>query len=896
MVWGLVLLANTINCSVADDDFSDAERLFALQIRPLLTQKCMACHGADPDDLRGGFDLRTRESLLRGGESFEADVVRAKDPLHSILYRVVQRKEEGFAMPPKEADRLSPHEIGWIRIWIENGLVWPDTKRVSAIEAAYAQGEQVRTSGGLSEDWDSRRYESADLWSYRPLKFESPPDDVHPVDWFMNRQLQASKFPAATDARPGLLLRRLSYLLTGLPPDPDRLETFAEEFRRDPSTACEKLADHLMQTDQYGEHFARQWLDVSRYADSAGFANDYTRPNAWRYRDYVVRSFNNDKPYAQFVMEQIAGDELDPTDPDHLIAVGFLRMGPWEHTGMSVFRVTRQQWLDDVTDSVGQSFLGHPLQCARCHDHKFDPVPTRDFYRVQACFTTTQFASRETPFLTAENKSGFEASDAWTKAKIGSYETQRESLAAKVAAARKAENAEARVGDNGLRPGDEASLARMSKNIARHTWELDKTRPLAYSVYTGKTVKRNNVAGPLTLPNTPWGRGKPEPDTILEGGDPFSAGIPVKPGGLSAAESLSGMPELPFAEGTGPRRLSLARWITHPQNALAARVIVNRIWSWHFGRGLAANPNNLGSTGELPTHPELLDYLANWFQQNDGSIKKLNRLIVTSQAFRRASTLSEKRWLREPDTALRLYAVFPPRRLSAEELRDAMLSVSGELNPQVGGIPCRPDINTEVAFQPRQIMGGTASVYEPDRTPEQRNRRSLYAEKIRGLRDPFLEVFNQPSPDRSCELRERSTVTTQALTLFNSVEVHERALALASRLVQQESDTRLVLERLFQLAYSRTATEREIRLCTELWDKSTKEQAQFSFRLVEQPSEIQRTVMAEKTGKPYDFVEILPVYRNYVPDLQPGQVSPRIRGLSQVCLVILNSNEFCCID
>ena len=344
----------------------------------------MACHGLDPDDLGGGLDMRTRESLLRGGESKGSEVVVAGEGDASFLFVATTRSEAGMEMPPKESEQLSQEETWWIRDWIDAGAPWPDEDRVAAILTEYGEGEIVATSGGLSDDWSRRRYDPKHLWAYRPLKVESVPEGSHPIDWFLDRKLNQIGLAGAETAEPLQLARRICFGLTGLPPTPEQSRRFQAAMSDNPEHAVVDLAEQLMATPHYGEHFARQWLDVVRYADSSGFANDYARPNAWRYRDYVVRSFNQDKPYDEFVRQQIAGDEIDGRDSENMIATGFLRMGPWEQTSMSVFRVTRQQWIDDVTDSVGQTFLAHPLQCARCHDHKFDPIPTRDYYRMAA--------------------------------------------------------------------------------------------------------------------------------------------------------------------------------------------------------------------------------------------------------------------------------------------------------------------------------------------------------------------------------------------------------------------------------------------------------------------------------------------------------------------------------
>lgn len=898
----LLVLAAVINASVTSYAAgpSKGEKLFALKVKSLFAEKCLACHGNDPDEIAGGFDMRSRETMLKGGEGFEGEVLIPGKGEQSFLYVVTTRSEEGYEMPPKEAERLTQEQQWWIRDWINEGAPWPAETRVAEIQSKYAEGVIVETSGGLGDDWTNRRYKPEHLWAYQPLNVEEVPKSAHPVDWFIDRRLKDTGLNAAAVADSRELARRLSFGLTGLPPlpiDAARFETAAE---KDVAAAVLDYAKRLMSTPHYGEHFGRQWLDVARYADSAGFANDYSRPNAWRFRDYVVRAFNQDKPYDQFVREQIAGDEIDPNDPENLIATGFLRMGPWEQTGMSVFRITRQQWLDDVTDSVGQTFLGHALQCAKCHDHKFDPIPTRDYYSMMAVFSTTQFAERDVPFAKGENLTGFKQATEWTRAKIAAYSKERKELNARVAMNRRKETGDAKVGDNGLDPGDEASLARMGKNISRHNWEYDKTRPIAFSVYTGKTIQRGNVGSRTKMPAKPWDKGFLEEDTILTGGDAYTRGDAVQPAAISAAEKLGGMSVAKFPGRQGKRRLALADWIVDPKNPLTARVMANRVWAWHFGKGLAGNPNNFGATGKLPTHPALLDYLANWLMKNGWSIKKLNELIVTSETYRRSSRHSNVTMLEEKDPKRDLYSTHLPRRLTAEELRDSMLAASGELNRRVGGIPCRPDINLEVAMQPRQIMGGTASVYEPDPLPEQRNRRSIYAEKIRGLRDPFLEAFNQPGPDKSCELRETSTVAPQALTLFNADEVQDRSLALAARLIKEAGDSSVtdeaIVKHAFELALGRSPASNELKVCLAHWTQAAKEETGKQYEMTKISSTVKRTVMAEKTGEPYDFFEFMPAYENYVPDLQPAQTDARTRGLAHVCLVIFNLNEFAYID
>jgi len=881
--------------SLLAKDPTAGEKLFALKVKPLLAQKCMACHGDDPKKIKGDFDMRTREAMLHGGETYEDEVLIPGKGEKSFLYILSTRVEEDMEMPPKEADKLTKEQTWWIRDWINEGAPWPNDERVALIQEKYAEGKQVVTSKALSEDWQKRRYEIKKLWAYRPLKIENVPAGKNPVDWFVGKKLEESGIEPAPSASPRELYRRLSFGLTGLPPGPEEAAKFEREFLKS-STALSKHAEKFMASPHYGEHFARHWLDVARYADSAGFANDYARPNAWRYRDYVVRAFNQDKPYNQFVKEQLAGDEMEPATPERLVATGFLRMGPWEQTGMSVFKETRQMWLDDVTDSVGQTFLAHAMQCAKCHDHKFDPLPTRDYYSMMAVFSTTQFAERTAPFQASESKHGFAGFQSLIQSKIAGYERQKKELAKKIARLKKAETGTAKVGDNGLDPGDEASQSRIFKNLIRHRLELDRVKPVTHAVFTGKTVAQQNVRGRLKMPENPWDKGYLDADVIYTGGNVYSHGDTVVPAALSAAESLGEMKPRPFPKGQGKRRLALAKWIVDPKNPLTARVMVNRVWSWHFGRGIAGNPNNFGGTGELPTHPALLDFLADWFMKNEWSVKKLNALILSSETYRRSSRHPNPKSLEEKDPKGVLYASFLPRRLVAEEIRDAMLFVSGELNPKIGGIPARPDVNPEVAFQPRQIMGGTASVYEPDPLPGQRNRRTLYAEKIRGLRDPFLETFNQPGPDDSCELRQTSTVAPQALTLLNAEEVQDRTLAFAARLLDEAKEGPAVIRRAFQLALGRHASADEVAACVTRWKQATADEKEKKSIPKAYPNKIKRTVMAEKTGEPYDFWEFLPAYETYQPDLQRNEVDARTRGLAHVCLVLFNLNEFSYLD
>ena len=914
------------------------ELLFVRRIQPLFAEKCLACHGRDPAKIKGGFDMRSPEDIQRGGDSGKPGLIPGRPDESPMILAARRAHDDWEPMPPKEADRLNAEQVGWLEMWIRSGAPWPDEERTAAIvkanEAKWAEedGVVMPTSGGLSPEWTARRYKLEGMWAYHPVKKPALPADssVHPLD-----ALLAVPNPAPAAEAP-TFIRRAAFDLTGLPPAPEEVEAFVRDYAAGADAAVESLITRLLDSPHYGERMAQHWLDVVRYADSSGFANDYERGNAWRYRDYVVRAFNSDKPYADFVREQIAGDELDADAPEKLIATGFLRMGPWELTGMEVARVARQRFLDDVVNSVGETFLAHSLQCARCHDHKFDPVPTADYYSMQAVFATTQLAERPAAFLPEENTAGFEervylektrAAHLETLAKLDAvllenaqrWFTERGRDASKwntaVEAARRstggkgrrrefsdvfsaARNALARQGVpedeyppklTGFTP-EQFGMERVArKGLERLKWELERYEPFALAVYSGRTPELTSVNAPLRIPANRMTGGELEATAVLTGGDPFSPSERVKPGVLSV---LTMVPRADLPEGIEGRRKAFAAWVASPQNPLTMRAIVNRIWMWHFGESLAGNPNNFGSTGKKPTHPALLDFLAATFAEQGGSFKAMHRLIMTSAAYRRSSASAVPDGGASREELEKSYAVFRPRRLSAEELRDAILAASGELNRTPGGIPNRPEINQEAALQPRQVMGTFAAAWVPNPLPAQRHRRSLYALKLRGLSDPAMEVFNAPAPDFSCERREASTVTPQVFALFNSQASLARSLALAARVLREEKNDEAALQGVFALLYGRPAKPAELTACLAHWQEMQVVQSKAAFPAVRPPLEVRREAVEENTGEKFTFSETLHASADFVPDLQAADCDARTRALADVCLALLNSNEF----
>jgi hypothetical protein len=937
MTFRVILTILTSAALHADDA---AESLFVRRVWPTFQDKCLACHGNDEKKIKAGYDMRSLETATRGGDSGTRALVPGK-PEESPLYLASTRSHDDWEpMPPKEADQLRPEQLAWIKDWITGGAPWPDEAKRALIAKAHAEqwnaedGVTVRTTGALTPEWAGRRYKPDSLWGYQPVKKPALPnsESEHPVD-----ALLAVKDPAPqADAR--TLIRRATFDLTGLPPTPEEAAAFEADFIHRPQSAFLSLVNRLLGSPHYGERMARHWLDVVRYADSSGFANDYERGNAWRYRDYVVRSFNADKPFDRFILEQIAGDELNPDDPEMLIATGFLRMGPWELTGMEVAKVARQRFLDDVTNSVGETFLAHSLQCARCHDHKFDPVPTHDYYAMQACFATTQLAERPAAFLASENATGFEERK-YLEARFAEHLSVLKKLdekllanAAKWFAEKKLDrsawdkavaNTRKFVGQGGrtgrarsftgvfeaargtlqkqgvpeesyppklvgFEPADFGNERVARKGLERLRWELDRYEPIAFSVYNGVTPQVTSVTQPMRMPTDRMKNGELEQTAILSGGDPFSPTLKVRPGVLSILDQKAAAR---FPESVEGRRTALAKWIASPANPLTTRTIANRLWLWHFGQAIAGNPNNFGSTGKKPTHPGLLDFLAASLVEKKWSLKEMHRLIMTSAAYQRSSMPAASSSKLGREDLEKSCAVYKPRRLMAEELRDAMLSITGELNPTMGGIPNRPEINIEVAMQPRMVMGTFAAAWVPNPLPSQRHRRSLYALKIRGLRDPFMEVFNEPAPDFSCEAREVSTVTPQVFSLFNGQPIHDRALALANRILNQEKAAD-PMTRLFLLVLGRPPSPDEKADCTSHWSRMEIRLAGVTPAKPTPPLEVRREAVEENTGEKFSFQEKLPAYADFVPDLQPSDCDVRTRALAEVCLVMLNSNEF----
>ena len=925
---------------------SEAERLFTLKVGPLLKEKCDGCHGGDPDKIKGEFETTSLEKLLKGGESI-TDVLVPGDAKKSFILTSVRWEDEDYEMPPKENDRLTKEQIQYLEDWIQAGAPWPDEAKQDAIRVAEAKktvtddGVIFSTSGGLGDDWTFRRYKPEDVWAFQPVVKPEVPGfsdqssvirdqkklntehrslntspSPNPIDAFIAEKLSEAQAEPAPPADARTLIRRIRFDLTGLPPTPEEVEAFEAAHAKNATAAVHQLTASLLDSPHYGERWAQHWLDVARYADTGGMSNDYERSNAWRYRDYVIRSFNDDKPYDQFVMEQIAGDELAEMAKDAsqkselMIASGFLRMGPWD-PAMVKNEEARQLYLDDVVNSVGQTFLATTMRCFKCHDHKFDPLPTKDYYRIYATFAGTQIAERPADFLPEENRGGFEEGRAhvkrlldFAKAEVKKLVDKREAEARRWYAEHNLpyKDEEARKDDEdevkpprhcGLSIEEQGQLKVREQDVWIWTRRLERYEPMVQSVYNGPDPKFLN-ARKLRMPDKVQVTWKPE-SHILTGGSLEAPGEKVGPGVLSAlgvpVGSIEADPYL-IPDNLSGRRLTLAKWIAHPQNPLTARAIVNRIWQQHFGKPLAGNPNNFGVKGAKPTHPKLLDWLAADFVEHGWKIKRLHQMIISSQAYQQSTRHPQFEKLRNDDPNNDLLAFFPVRRLTAEEIRDAMLAITGELNPELGGLPAMPEMNMEVALQPRMIQFSLAPAYQASPTPAQRNRRSIYVYRVRGQADPFLEVLNQPGTTDSCEMRDAAAVSPQAFTMMNSDLMTDRSIAFALRLEKETKALDQQIERAFELTFGRTPTGQERQKMAAYVSQMRNYHKGVTPKPVIYPTEITRSLVEEFSGQPFDYEEILPAYENYVPDTKATDVGPGTRALADLCLALFNSHEF----
>jgi hypothetical protein len=738
--------------------------------------------------------------------------------------------------------------------------------------------------------------DSSKHWSFQPVKRPPVPEIRNskseirnPIDAFLLAKLGQKGLAFAPEADRAALLRRVTYDLTGLLPTPEELAAFLADQR---PGAYERVVERLLASPQHGERWAQHWLDVVRYAESNGYELDKDRPHAWRYRDYVARSLNTDKSYDVFITEQLAGDLLaheavrkgigspEQAEASLLVAAGFNRCGPVHLVSGNIDPViARQEVLTEMVTSVGAAFLGLTVHCARCHDHKFDPIAQSDYYRLQAFFSTAQ--PKEVDLASPEEKAAqsrlvkeIDGKIAPLKARVNELEAPyRQRLTEAKKAKLDAATREALAVEASRRTAEQTKLAALAQPLIKVTWDEvvavltpeDRDRRASWreQIHALETQKPAPLAQAWTLGDT---GGTPFAH-VLKRGDPHQKGQLVEPDVPALFRTLAPMPPAPDAtEKTPPSRLDLARWLTRPDHPLTGRVLVNRLWQHHFGRGLVETPNDFGIRGTEPTHPELLDWLAVEFAEHGWSIKHVHRLMVLSQAYRQSSNpKSEIRNPKSTDPDNKLLWRMNRQRMQAEGLRDCVLAAAGTLNPALGGPFVRAPLEPEVydlIFTEDEPVG----LWPVTPDARQHVRRTLYLFNKRNVRLPLLEAFNQPDTLTSCPVRPVSTFAPQALLLLNGPFMQEQARAFAGRLLREGGkEPADWIEHAYRVALSRPprVEERELAL---------------TF-LTGQADLIRERLLARlPVGLPHEV---------------PPTFDPAVAAaLADFCLAILNRNEF----
>jgi mono/diheme cytochrome c family protein len=722
---------------------------FSRDIQPLLAKRCLSCHG--PDTQEAGLRLDDRAAATKQLDSGSHAIVAGQSTTSELLARITSTDPD-TQMPP-EGPRLTPAEIAALAAWIDNGAEW--------------KGH----------------------WAFQPLSRPGVPaveGIEHSIDAFIRAGLTHRGLAAPPEADRAALLRRATYDVTGLPPSEQEMR----EFLADESpTAWERVVDRLLASPHYGEKWARHWLDLVRYADTNSFERDGDKPHAWRYRDYVIRSLNNDKPYDQFVVEQLAGDELPAPTADSLIATGYYRLGLWDDEPADRLQA-KYDGLDDIVATTAQTFLGLTINCARCHDHKIDPLPQRDYYGLLAFFhNITPMGERQMNPKFIERAIPLDGESADEAQHRGEELARR-----REEARRNVQEIEKRIKEHGEQALDDLTKADLANWKARLA-ALDRENA---AVSKALVVSEHGPAAPDTFV---FYRGNPHAEPT-----PENRVEPSFPGVLNPRAPVIPTPSAD-AKTTG-RRTALAGWIASPDNPLTARVMVNRIWQHHFGRGLVRSPSNFGLAGDPPTHPELLDWLAAEFIAGGWRLKPLHKLILMSEAYRASSAGNAEALAKDPlnDALWR----FDMRRLSAEEIRDSIHVASGAFNPKMFGPGVFPDIPDEVkATQSRPGAGWGNS------PPEEQARRSIYAKVKRSLLVPILSDYDVADTDTTCPVRFVTTQPTQALGMMNGSFLHAQARVFAGRVQREaggpdDADVTAMVRRAIEIALVRPATDKEV--------------------------------------------------------------------------------------
>ena len=822
---------------------------FSKDIQPILEQNCLSCHGQSMQSSR--LDLSTREGALRGGTRWPAIVPgHAED---SYMYRLAA----GLDKPamPLGGKKLTDAQLATIKNWIDQGAHW-DTDVVVAKTSTnpFAELENAKLPPG-----------AGDYWAFK-LPVQAPVPTVartfsNPVDRFLEKARQEKGLKAAPKADRLSLLRRAYMDLIGLPPKPAEIDAFMKDTA---PGSWERLIDKLLASPHYGERWGRHWLDAARYADSSGYENDTDQPNMYRYRDYVVRAFNDDKPYNTFLKEQIAGDEIPNRTDDSLIATGFLRLGPRVRNHERANPMRRHDYLDDVLGAIGKGMLGMTVQCARCHDHKFDPILMKDYYAMSASiygYVEVEYPLgpreqadaymrqlTETEDKVAALKERIEELDEPYRHKLALEEIRKKFSPETVRAVEKPESErtpgekllaiqvlqrgvqiKSADADKIMSPEDAAKKKALNDEITAINAAMPKAPPMASIVTDGdwRSVPlgygdRNEGACPkceLEFAGAgkyiEFGPGnanyKVPTSFFLMRGDPDSKAYPTKPGFLSVITKGNTPTEIPPANGrTSGRRLAMAEWLISRDNPLPARVIVNRIWQHHFGKGIVPTLDNFGKMGEQPTNPQLLDWLAVEFMNKGWSIKQMHRLMMTSEAYQMASAYNDAVSAKNDpdDTYLWKYRI---RRLEGEIVRDNIMAVAGSIDLTMGGPAIFPHVDESFI---KTLFRG---IYRNQDDAPNVWRRSIYIYAKRTMPNPMLQAFDLADMSQSFGARHVSTVPTQALQLLNADFVLNQAQLFADRLKKEAGDdVARQIDLAYRIALTRPPTSRELSMASDM--------------------------------------------------------------------------------
>jgi hypothetical protein len=713
---------------------------FEKKIRPVLSARCYACHSAASKPLMGGLLVDSRDGLRRGGASGMAAVVPEK-PEASLLITAIQQKG---ALKMPVGGVLPDDVIADFETWIKMGAPDPRDGKAPATPPPY--------------DFAKARQH----WSYRPVQDPAPPAlhdplwNKNPIDRFVRAKLDEQALTPAGLASKRALIRRATFDLIGLPPTPEEVDAFLKDTS---PQAFEKVIDRLLASRQYGERWGRHWLDVVRYADTAGCNSDFPVPDAWRYRNWVIDAFNSDKPYMDFLREQLAGDLLPArNDEDRnakIVATGYIAISRRFASSTKEHYLT----IDDTVDNLGKAMLGLSVSCAHCHDHKFDAIPEKDYFALYGIFESTVYAFPGVE--TTPRPYDFEAiGGSGSQKTLTAWETQIKDIYEKIR--------ELRFGDGRNKPESKAEVDRLKSEVLALEIKPPDV-PRAYAVHEGNG---HNAKMQYKGDNKKLGEEAPRGFLTILGGQK--------------------LPEDEKASG----RKQLAEWITDPKNPLTARVMVNRIWEGHFGKGIVPTPNDFGVRGEAPTHPELLDWLTSRFAESGYSVKAMQRMIMLSRAYQLSSGYDAADFKKDPRNAY-LWK-FDRRRLEAEEIRDSLLAVSGQLDPTPGGAHPFPPLHTWTYTQHRQFF----AVYDT-------NKRSVYLMLQRLRRHPLLELFDQADPNASTGMRTSSITALQALAFMNNDFVNTQADQFAVRVGMAYDDNPARIRYAYQLALGRTPTAAE---------------------------------------------------------------------------------------